>query len=225
MKRNTVFSHFYDSENINPVRREILRYMACNKESENEAKLIDEFLPIVKNAASPRGSFAFFELKKNDDSVFIEGTEIKSKSLSKNLKFCSKAIVFSLTLGLETDRLISKYSLKRPSAALCINAIATAMIEEYADVFCDEMKQEFKKEKLYPMPRFSPGYGDLSLENQSFFLKLTNASRLCGINLTDMFMMTPSKSITAIMGASDMDLSCIKQGCKLCNKTNCEFRR
>ncbi len=225
MKKNTVFSHFYDAENINPLRREILRYMACDKESENETKLIDEFLPIVKNAASPRGSFAFFELQKNDDSVFIEGTELKSKALFKNLKSCSKAVVFSLTLGLETDRLISKYSLKRPSAALCINAIATATIEKYADVFCDEIKQELKKEKLYPMPRFSPGYGDLSLENQSFFLKLTGASKLCGINLTDMFMMTPSKSITAIMGASNMELSCIKQGCQLCNKTNCEFRR
>lgn len=225
MEKNTVYSHFLKAENINPPRKEILRYMGCKEESENETKLIDEFLPIVKKAASPKGSFSFYELNKDNNSVYINGEILKSSSLFKNLRLCNGAIIFSLTLGTEIDRLISKYSLARPSAAFCVNAIATAMIEEYAMLFCEEMKDLLKKENLFLRPRFSPGYADFDLKNQSFFIKLTNASKLCGINLTDGFMMTPSKSVTAIMGVSEKNLLCINSGCEICDKISCEFRR
>lgn len=225
MKKNTVYSHFCKAEDINPPRKEILRYMYCKDENENEAKLIDELLPLVKKVASPKGSFAFFELVKDEISIYINGECLKSLSLFKNLRLCNMAIIFSLSLGAEIDRMITKYSVSRPSAALCINAVATAMIEEYAKIFCEEMKDLLKKENLFLRPRFSPGYADFDLKEQSIFIKLTNAQKLCGINLTDGFMMTPSKSITAIMGASEKNLFCANSGCEMCDKKNCEFRR
>ena len=225
MIKNTVYSHFFNSKNINLPRKEILRYMACKEEDANTQNLIYQFVPIVKNAASPKISYAFFDLEKNDDTVFIEKESLKSKALFKNLMCSDSAIVFSLTLGIEIDRLISKYSVLSPASALCINAIATALIEEYANIFCGEIKDILKGEKLFLMPRFSPGYADFDLKNQELFIKLTNAEKICGINLTQSYMMTPSKSITAIMGVSDTDLSCNKSGCEICDNKNCKFRR
>ena len=225
MKKNTIYSHSLMADNINPPQKEILRYMSCKKESENETKLIDELLPIVKKAAAPKGSFAFFRLERDENSIYINEECLKSSSLFKNLKLCNEATIFSLTLGIEIDRLISKYSVSRPSAALCINSIATAMIEEYARLFCKEIEDLLKKENLFLRPRFSPGYADFELKNQSLFINLTNASKLCGINLTDGFMMTPSKSVTAIMGASQKNLLCSISGCELCSMKTCEFRR
>lgn len=225
MIKNTVYSHVLNSQNINPPRNEILRYMACKEEGENEQKLIDELLPLVKNTATPKGSFAFFDLEKGKNEMFIEKEALKSAALFKNLKCSDSAIVFSLTLGIGIDYLIAKYSATKPASAFCINAIATALIEEYADIFCLEIKECLKPEKLFLMPRFSPGYADFDLKNQNLFIKLTNAEKLCGINLTQGFMMTPSKSITAIMGISDKDLICHKSGCEICNNKNCTFRR
>ena len=49
-------------------------------------------------------------------------------------------------------------------------------------------------------PRFSPGYGDLPLDFQKEFLKITDASRKLGISLNDSLLMSPSKSVTAIIG-------------------------
>ncbi len=193
MIKNIVYSRDFYSENINPPRKEILRYMACKEESTNEQKLIDEFLPLVKKEAKPKVSYAFFDLKKNDDTVFIEKESLKSKALFKNLMCSDSAIVFSLTLGIGIDRLISKYSVLSPASALCINGIATALIEEYANVFCGEIKEILKGENLFLMPRFSPGYADFDLKNQELFIKLTNAQKICGINLTKSYMMTPSK--------------------------------
>lgn len=225
MIKNTVYSHDFYSENINPPRKEIVRYMVCKEESANEQKLINEFLPLVKKEAKPKGSYAFFDLEKNDDAVFIEKECLKSKALFKNLMCSDSAIVFSLTLGIGIDRLISKYSVLSPASALCINGIATALIEEYANVFCGEIKEILKGENLFLMPRFSPGYADFDLKNQELFIKLTNAQKICGINLTKSYMMAPSKSITAIMGVSDTNLSCNKSGCEICDNKNCKFRR
>ena len=225
MIKNTVYSHVFKSEDISPPRSEILRYMACKEEGQNEGELIDKFLPIVQDKATPKGSFSFFDLKKDENKVFIENEQLKSKALFKNLKRSDSAILFSLTLGIDIDYLISKYSVSKPASAFCINAIATALIEEYADIFCAEIRDIFKKQNLFLLPRFSPGYADFDLKNQELFIKLTNAEKICGINLTKGFMMTPSKSVTAIMGISDTDLSCHKSGCEICGKVNCNFRR
>ena len=225
MIKNTVYSHVFNGENINPPRKEILRYMACKEEDSNIQNLLDKFLPLVKMTALPKGSYAFFDLEKGEDAVFIEKESLKSKALYKNLMSSDSAILFSLTLGIGIDRLISKYSVLSPASALCINGIATALIEEYANVFYSEIKEILKSENLFLMPRFSPGYADFDLKNQNLFIKLTNAEKICGINLTDGYMMTPSKTITAIMGISDTDLACDKSGCEICDNKNCKFRR
>ncbi|MCR5275107.1 MAG: Vitamin B12 dependent methionine synthase activation subunit, partial [Clostridiales bacterium] len=47
---------------------------------------------------------------------------------------------------------------------------------------------------------FSPGYGDLPIEVQKEFLPLLDAERRLGITLSDSYLMSPSKSVTAIIG-------------------------
>jgi cobalamin-dependent methionine synthase I len=49
-------------------------------------------------------------------------------------------------------------------------------------------------------PRFSPGYGDLSLSVQSDLLNVLDARRNIGLTLSDSLMMIPQKSVTAIVG-------------------------
>ena len=49
-------------------------------------------------------------------------------------------------------------------------------------------------------PRFSPGYGDLPIEIQPKILTVLSADKTLGITLNESYLMTPVKSITAIMG-------------------------
>ena len=49
-------------------------------------------------------------------------------------------------------------------------------------------------------PRFSPGYGDLPLTVQKEFMTLLDCAHLIGINLNESLLMSPSKSVTAIIG-------------------------
>ena len=47
-----------------------------------------------------------------------------------------------------------------------------------------------------------------------------------GLNsLTDSCLMVPSKSVSAIVGVSEIDTNCHTEGCEACDKNKCEYRR
>ncbi|MBR2315996.1 MAG: hypothetical protein IKA56_05065 [Clostridia bacterium] len=119
----------------------------------------------------------------------------QSKDLTKNLQGCREAFILAVTIGSETDRLLKKLSLISPADLFITDGLASALVESA----CDEVEKRIKGD-LICNPRFSPGYGDLSLSVQPDILKLLNAERLLGIKLNESLMMTPTKTITAIMG-------------------------
>ncbi|MBR3258643.1 MAG: vitamin B12 dependent methionine synthase, partial [Eggerthellaceae bacterium] len=53
-----------------------------------------------------------------------------------------------------------------------------------------------------------PGYGDLPLEVQPDLLGLLDASRRLGITLSDSLLMSPTKSVTAIVGLRPAERKC-----------------
>lgn len=121
--------------------------------------------------------------------------KFKSEDLCKNLKGCSEAFIFASTLGIGIDRLLQKLSLTSPSTLFIADGIASALAESV----CDETELQIKG-NLLCNPRFSPGYGDLPLEIQPHILRILNAQKLLGVTIGKQLLMTPTKTITAIMG-------------------------
>ena len=99
------------------------------------------------------------------------------------------------------------------------------MIEEYCDQICTALKAEYEAKGRYLRPRFSPGYGDFPLECQGMLLDALEAGKRIGIKLTDSLLMMPSKSVSAVMGASRKPYRCDVKGCEACAKTDCPYRR
>ena len=87
------------------------------------------------------------------------------------------------------------------------------------------LKKEAAKDGLFVRPRYSPGYGDLSLDVQSSFLKALNAQKTIGLFLSEGGVMQPEKSVTALMGLSHIRTGCVTEGCEACSKKDCSFRR
>ena len=105
-------------------------------------------------------------------------------------------------------------------------AIGAERIESLCNVFCDELKQEKAKLCLATKPRFSSGYGDFPLNVQKEIFSVLDAQKKIGITLNESLLMSPSKSVTAIVGICDLDTDSVcESGCDACNKTHCEFRR
>ena len=134
-------------------------------------------------------------IRGDNGSLDLGFGKFQSKDLTKNLQGCKEAFVLAVTIGSEADRLIKKLALISPSDLFITDGLASALVESA----CDEAERRIKGE-LICSPRFSPGYGDLPLSVQPGILKLLNAERLLGIKLNENLMMTPTKTITAIMG-------------------------
>lgn len=74
-------------------------------------------------------------------------------------------------------------------------------------------------------PRFSPGYGDFSILHQREFLGLLEAGKRIGLSMTESSMLTPTKSVTAVIGLGEEPLRCPRSGCGACAKRDCAYRR
>lgn len=134
-------------------------------------------------------------IKRRGSALDLGFGEFGSSDLAKNLTGCDEVFVFAVTLGIQSERLLLRESLLSESRHFITDAIASAL----AEAACDEAEKIIKSE-LNCRPRFSPGFGDLSLEIQPKVLGILSAREKLGITLSGSLLMTPSKSITAIMG-------------------------
>ena len=89
----------------------------------------------------------------------------------------------------------------------------------------ESIRAELEEEHLYLRPRFSPGYGDFDICYQEPVVRMLNCAKTIGLTLTDSFMMTPTKSVTAVIGISTQKDRCPISGCEVCTKKDCEYRR
>ncbi|MDY4975824.1 MAG: Vitamin B12 dependent methionine synthase activation subunit [Clostridia bacterium] len=122
---------------------------------------------------------------------------ITSRALGKNLRECGQAYLFAATIGSGADRLIAKLGVSSPARQFITDAAASAMTEG----LCDRVNALLvQKAGAECRPRFSPGFGDFPLDYQPELLRLTDASRQIGVTLTNTLFLTPSKSVTAIIG-------------------------
>ncbi len=126
--------------------------------------------------------------------------EQHSETLKKNLKGCSRAVLFAATIGAGFDRLIRRYERTEMDTALFLQGYGAERAESLANTFNNEVKEAAELLGYKAHPRFSPGFGDLQLAVQKEFLGLLDAGRRMGITLSESCLMAPSKSVTAIIG-------------------------
>lgn len=207
---------------------EAIRYLGIKKGAADagiRALVERSFQELIKEA-EPKSICRIFELTgSGEDRIQIGKLEIQSRSLSRNLKNCERAVLFGATLGTAVDRLITRTGLKDMAQSVALQACAAAYLEEYCDQCQEEIGKELEKEGRYLRPRFSPGYGDFDIRYQEPIMRMLDCSRRIGLSMTDGWMMTPTKSVTAVMGISPVKDRCPVQGCEICEKKDCPYRR
>lgn len=190
---NNVFIKNYPSPRVN--YGEILRYSGCKEENAVIKTLLEDCLLSVEKCASYRVCYTVLPFSINGDTVDFGFAAVQSKMLASYLSNCEKALFFGATVGMEIDRLIVSASVTKPSAAVMYQAVGAERCESLCDAFCDDIKKEVGELK----PRISAGYGDLPLEFQRDIFRLLSLEKI-GITLNDSCLMTPTKSVTAIVG-------------------------
>lgn len=206
--------------------RECLRYAGCDQRaaSAEERQLFLSCLAEAEGKLSYKVCWERLPVKKEGTCLDFGCMRTDSAGLAKNLEGCEEIILFAATIGLSIDRAIRRYTNLSPAKALFFQAIGAERIESLCDAFCAERKEELAAEGKFLRPRFSPGYGDLPLELQRDIFRVLDCSRKIGLTLNESLLMSPSKSVTAIIGISREEKEIDKQKCSLCQKADCAYR-
>ena len=175
-------------------------FEAIPPEDDKLNTLVDDSLKLLTNELTYRVSYCCSELSFDLEGYPVLPFEQKSEDLKKNLSGCRAVIIFAATIGAGIDRLIRRYERTRPATGIILQGAGAERVEALCNLFNDEVSAAAKKAGFNTHPRYSPGYGDLSIEVQPHLLQLLDAEKRLGITLGASYLMSPSKSVTAIIG-------------------------
>ena len=206
---------------------EVLRYMGCpaDQAPPETRALVEECAREMEAAARPRWTGRVLDITLEEDGVRLEGgLLLPGQDLRKHLEGCERAAVFCATLSAQADALIRRWESRDMLRALALDCSAAAAVEQMCDQIELELQGHFPG-CSFPF-RYSPGYGDLPLELQNPLLDLLDAPRRVGLCASASHILTPRKSVTAILGAADGPIQPTVRSCLGCPaRESCQYRK
>lgn len=139
--------------------------------------------------------FDVFPCCVNGNAADLSFMTVRSQDLCDRLSECDKVVLFAATVGIGIDRLTHKYAVTEPTRSLIMQAVGSAVVEAVAEAFCEELAR-----CRSVCERYSCGYGDFELSAQKSILNALNCEKLLGVTLNDSLLMSPTKTVTAIVG-------------------------
>lgn len=169
---------------------------------------------LLLQAAKPQAVYGI----RRPDAFPLEGNAIK-----KHLAGCREMAVMAATLGAGVDRLIRAAQVRDMAQAVILDCGASVLIEQICDAFEEKIRGETDG---FLTGRYSPGYGDLPIETQKFLLQSIDGPRKIGLTATKDSILTPRKSVTAVLGISDRPVKGYLATCEECVlREECELRK
>ena len=99
-------------------------------------------------------------------------------------------------------------------------------MEELCNALEAEIRTSVQAQGHYLTGRFSPGYGDCPLTLQQPFAIALDTVRGLGMAVTPENLLTPRKSVTAILGVADHPVTGTRAGGGHCLlREKCEYRK
>ena len=195
--------------NLPPVNRKELLHYASIKDALNEttSSLLEECL---REATDLSGKVCYQVLSAQDLLCLLPSAQ-ESGDFTRYLRGCDYVVAFVATIGISIDRLIARYAAVSTAKAFIFQAFGAERIECLCDLFSQKMDDFATEMGMSSKPRFSPGYGDFSLNAQRELFSLLTPETSIGVTLTTTMMMSPTKSVSAFIGIGKNlkgDVSC-----------------
>lgn len=204
-----------------------LRFMGVPKEARSGemAERAYRTFELLEGFIRPRRVWGRFSVLADDRGIRLdEAVRIESGSLARLMAHSRECWVMAVTLGPEVDRRILLAQKQDMLDGMVLDACASVR----ADALCDEVEGEIFRELRegeHPTMRFSPGYGDAPLTASADLIALLDATRRIGLAMTRSYMMTPIKSVTALIGISDQNEDRTRDCSRCSAKPDCPYRK
>lgn len=211
-------------------RDEILRYLGYQGQDISPAleDTLHRCMGRTLETISPKYLYRRFKIEHRENGIAVLGTPVflSGQDIRRHLENCEEIYLLCVTVGLEIEREIRTAMLLSPDEGVILDSCATTAVEALADLAEREIAAQCKIEGKNITWRFSAGYGDLPLETQKEIIAAMDTHRKIGLSLTDSLLMTPSKSVTAIIGVTDTTRDPRPNKCDYCNnRAHCAFRK
>lgn len=212
------------AEALPPVtvdRRSAARYLGAQTDDAAVNALLQSVEKALAAAAQPRMAWASLALPALEAQGLLQGEDIR-----RHLAGCSHAVLLAVTLGPRADLAIRRAGVGDVARLAAADAVASALAEAAADAAEAVLRQQFAVRGLYLTGRYSPGYGDYPLGVQPLLCGLVESTRLLGVTVGATNLLTPRKSITAVLGVSTQPVRGHRAGCAHCAlRETCEYRK
>ena len=196
---------------VNPDRNMILTRLGYKKTStvlSNE--YVEKLNQNIKQGlllCNPKGIFGRFKILSWCDKhvEFDNGIILHSKDLAKFLEGCHEVILMAATVGSDiTDIIHQEVAGGDAAFGLILDAVASETADAALDWMVDFINKMIRREGIkLTKNRYSPGYGDLLLQNQKTLFDILQLDRL-GLGITESCILVPEKSVIAIAGITSI---------------------
>lgn len=209
-------------------RAEAFRYMGYKGVTvpRNIEELADECEARLLAEITPKFVWRVFDIENALEGVEVKNASLvfKGKDIAEHLRGCERCVLLAATLGGGADGVIRTYEAGAMEKAVIADCLASVAIEQVCNAAEREIQAQLGGYNF--TWRFSPGYGDFPLDIQGDFLKVLDAGRRIGLNVSESLILLPRKSVTAVIGISEGEISKGRRGCGCCDlKGQCEYRK
>ena len=206
-----------DKINVSIGLDELRKRLHMGKDSDMSEiqALIEVAVPLIK----PRALYDVHYIEdKTEDAVSVNGRQLKSRVLRKNLDQVVRVFPFVITLGPELGEKIAATADLLESFYL--DTIGNVALTSARKHLKRHLKSQFALEKISSM---APGsLADWPIEEQApLFELLGDVETSIGVKLTDSLVMLPAKSISGIYFPTEASFF----SCQLCPRKRCELRK
>lgn len=216
-----------DAELLQVPLREVLHFLGWRGTPVDAPLLaqIRDLCDLAVREVRPRKAERRFPLAP-DGSLAGTSMTPKGNDVRAMLAPCREAVLLAATLGAESERLLLRMQAKDAAQALLLDAVLSAAIEAVLDAREEALRGELAAQGRYLTDRFSPGYGDMPLAQTREICEVLGAQRAIGLTVSAGGVMIPRKSVTAILGISDVPVARRPAGCEGCAaRETCALRR
>lgn len=203
---------------------EALRYMGVREALPAMRAQTAQVAESLCAQVTPGMIYQIFPLRKAEEGFYAGEIFLPGHTAEKMLTGCEKAAVLVCTLGFSFDALLRTQQRRDMARAVMLDACGSAYVENA----CDEAEKQIAAAcpELYLTDRFSPGYGDLPLSIQENLCAMMDAEKRLGVHVSSSYLMTPCKTVTAIIGLSARPQPARIRGCAFCPlRTDCSYHK
>ena len=135
-------------------------------------------------------------------------------------------MIFLVTIGEGIESAASSgIKGSEPLEGYLLDRIGSFAVESLAQAVEKKIRKDYSILRKSISSRYSPGYCDWPIEEQHMLAKILDFSKI-GVSLNESCMMSPKKSISAIVAIADKGIFTESGStCEICEKKDCSYRR